>query len=124
MTFEEEMIAVAEELLQEYGFAVLIDRVQDNTYDAASLSVSKQPLTMAGYAAFIDPSNSKLTGYEQSLTEDNVEDRKWMIVRAPNKVRTGDVFRYSGSSYTVRSATGVGPTGTSIYYRVATDKTK
>lgn len=121
--FEAEMIAVAKELLTEFGMAVTIDADKVTGYNPATLTPTKSDVSLNGLAAFFDPSNSSMTGYESNLTADDIASSKWMLLQCDQKVETDFVIiTPGGKKFKINGLTSLGPTETTIYYRVMTSE--
>lgn len=120
MTLTAEMIAVAEELLTEFGFSVTIRQKSSSTYNAATLTATEGNTTVVGKACFFNPSNSNLSGYENTLSKDG-RSGKWLYVQTNGILKTGDVIETDTAKFKIYSATPIGPTATAIIYRVATE---
>lgn len=121
MNFTEEMIAVAVELLTEFGFSATLTQKSPSTYNPVTLVATENNATIQGLAAFFDPSNSNLTGYEQELTADTIKSGKWMYFQCDTKPETGDVIQHPGGrKFKVEAVTSIGPTVPPVLYRVMT----
>src|SRR4051812_25951061 len=120
MTFVGELIDVAIELLREFGFPLTVQAIGVQTFDANTLTAAS-PASAPTHAlgCFIDPSASKLNGYEMSLAADTTKNRKWMIVQSDVPLVEGSIMTSdAGVQYLIRSKTEIGPTEQTIVYRV------
>lgn len=118
---DDELIVDAKEILTELGFEATVERGSNPSLNQQTLVFESTPSTFGALAVYIDPSSSKLNGYEQSLAEDNVVNRKWMIVQGEQEIKTGDVFIRGATRSLVISSTSIGPTKT-IIQRIAADQ--
>jgi hypothetical protein len=122
MTFSDEMIAVADELLTEYGFNVTV-RGPLAAYNPVTLTTNGTTASsLTGKAIYFDPSNSKMTGYERSLAEDGSKGGKWMILLCLGVVKTGHVVEVGSRKFVISYLTEIGPTDQVIYYKIKTDE--
>jgi hypothetical protein len=124
MTFTDEMIAVAVELLTEFGFSVTIRaKGTPGSYNPATLTATETNTTTQGLAAFFDPANSNMSGYEENLSSDVLDKSKWLYVQTDGPLNSGDVLEASGGAkYKINSITAIGPTDVPIIHRVRTEK--
>jgi hypothetical protein len=122
VTFSEEMAAVANELLTEFGFAITVRGKSPPTYNPATLTATESNTSTPGVACFFDPSNSNLTGYEKSLGADTVLSGKWMLVYTTATLKTGDVIEAGSRKFKIKASTDIGPNGSVIVRRVATQE--
>lgn len=118
---EEEFIAVAKEILTEFGFSATLRRTSQSSYNAATLEATEGTASAPCLCAFFDPSNSKLTGYEQSLQNDHVKG-KWFYLQCDTPVAVGDTVEYGTRKFKLFYKTEIGTTGTVIFNKVAADE--
>jgi len=119
-TFTEEMQLVANELLTEFGAAMTLRKSSTSTYNTDTLTATEDPSTFPMVGAYFDPSNSNITGYEQSLPDDVRLSGKWLYVYSATQIETGDIITHGLRKFKVHAVTSIGPAGTAIIYRVAT----
>jgi hypothetical protein len=121
--FDAEMIAVAKELLTEFGAVCSVEKASGSTYDPDTLSSTPTGVgTFGGVLAYIDPSNSKLTGYERDLHlgELKIGGRWFLFFSEEDRLENGYVVIQGGKRMFVHAGTDIGPDGTLILQRVAT----
>lgn len=115
-----EMIAVAVELLTEFGFAVSIRSEATTGYNPATLTATQSNASADGLAAFFDPSNSNMTGYEKTLPADTIKSGKWLYVQSDTEPKPGDVLVAGSREFKIHASTCIGPTTPPVFYRVMT----
>lgn len=122
--FELEMVAIAKELLTEFGFPVTVKSKKSSNFDPATLKPVNANTDSQGMAVFFDPALSSLSGYEGDLDADELLKKKWMYVQCDGPVETGDhIISTLHGEYKAFMATAIGPSE-AIIHKVASDKVK
>ena len=125
VTFTEEMTAVAEQLLEEFGFQFEVKSSASGINPVTLTNITPSAPKASGLAAFFDPSNSNMTGYERNLSESGRKSEKWMIALCSDPIVESDVLTVGGQDeYMVNAVTNVGPTGGVVYYKLRTTQIK
>lgn len=117
-TFTQEMINVVIELLTEFGFSVNVRHMGIATFNPATMTNTYAQVVNSGLAAFFDPSNSNLSGYEESLNAQYEKRGKWFYLQTDAMAAPGDEIEYGSTKFVIVSATAIGPTAQTIFYRV------
>jgi hypothetical protein len=101
---------------------VTILNESSSTYNSATLTATESSTPITGVACTFDPSNSNLTGYEQSLRDDIKLRGKWFLLYSEVPVKIGDAITFGGRKFKIHAATSIGPDGGVIIQRLATEE--
>lgn len=118
---EAEFIAIAKEILGEFGWSGVIRRTSLSTFDASTLTATEGNTVQTCLGAFFDPANSKLTGYEQTL-EASTKRGKWMYIQTDGQFDDGDTVEYGTRKFKAVGMTKLGTTDQVIFYKVMTQE--
>ena len=126
MSFSSEMISVAKEILTELGMSVTVSRRNYSGFNTATLKPNPaSPSSWAALAAYFDPSNSNMSGYEKTLVGDDIKGGKWLYIQSDTALKVGDTITTpGGKDVLINALSELGADDTVVYYRVMGSRTE